>query len=212
MSVSGRDPEALEECRRLTGSHVQVCDIAQDGEPEKQVAAAADALGGIDILVNNASAFSRGNDVESWETAFSVDLMGAVRTNSAAVPLIAGAGSGAIINIASISAFHATPAAAPYGALKAALVHFTASQALQLAEKGIRVNAVAPGAVTFPGHFWEERRINAPERYQAIVDSIPFGRLGTPEEIADVVLFLASPLARWITGQTIVVDGGQDLA
>lgn len=211
VSVSGRDAQALEQTRRLTSCHVQVCDIAESDEAERQVAIAAEALGGLDIVVNNASAFARNDDAQNWLKAFSVDLIGLVQTNSAAVPIMSAEGGGAIVNIASISAFHATPNAAPYGAIKAAVVHYTASQALRLAPENIRVNAIAPGAVIFPGHFWEERRINEPERYQAIVDSIPFGRLGTPEEIADVVLFLASPLARWITGQTIIVDGGQDL-
>src|SRR5258708_31763668 len=164
VSVSGRDTQALEQTRRLTSCHVQVCDIAEGGEAERQVATAAEALGGLDIVVNNASAFARNDDAQSWLTAFSVDLMGLVQTNSAAVPIMAAEGGGAIGNIASISAYHATPNAAPYGAIKAAVVHYTASQALRLAPENIRVNAVAPGAVTFPGHFWEERRINEPAR------------------------------------------------
>lgn len=212
ISVSGRDRSALDECQRLTNCHVQALDIGKDDAPDLQVASALEALGGLDIVVNNASAFARDDDPRSWATAFQVDLMGLVRTNSAAVPIMRDAGGGAIVNIASISAFHATPNAAPYGAIKSAIVHYTASQALRLAPDNIRVNAVAPGAVSFPGHFWEERRTKDPERYQAIVDSIPFGRMGTPEEIADVVLFLASPLARWITGQTIIADGGQELS
>jgi 3-oxoacyl-[acyl-carrier protein] reductase len=79
------------------------------------------------------------------------------------------------------------------------------------APKGIRANAVAPGSIEFPGGSWEARRTSDPKLYNGILASIPFGRLGEPEEVADVVLFLASPLARWVTGQTVIVDGGQML-
>jgi 3-oxoacyl-[acyl-carrier protein] reductase len=93
--------------------------------------------------------------------------------------------------------------------VKALLVNYTASQAVALATDGVRVNAVAPGSIEFPGGIWERRRAADPALYERTLASIPFGRLGTPEEIADVVLFLASPAARWVTGQTIMVDGGQ---
>lgn len=212
VSVSGRDPEALAETQALTGGHIQICDLGDGAAVRRHVDAAAEALGGLDVVVNNASAFSLGDDPAAWEAAFQVDLMGLVNTNAAAVPHLRAAGGGAIVNIGSISAFHPTPKAAPYGAIKAAITHYTKSQALGLAPDKIRVNAVAPGAIEFPGHFWERRKTEEPENYQRIVDRIPFGRLGTPEEVADVVLFLASPLARWVTGQIVMVDGGQELS
>ena len=139
-------------------------------------------------------------------------MLGVVRGCRAALPWLEQSPAASIVNIASISAYHPTPRAAPYGAIKAAIVHYTSSLALALASHAIRVNAVAPGSITFPGHFWEERRErNAPE-YARVLAKIPFGRLGAPEEVADAVLFMASPMARWITGQTLIVDGGQELS
>ena len=96
--------------------------------------------------------------------------------------------------------------------MKALLINYTQSQAAMYAPKGIRVNAVAPGSIEFPGGSWEARKASDPALYGRILEGIPFGRLGTPEEVANVALFLASPLAGWVTGQTVVVDGGQLLS
>jgi 3-oxoacyl-[acyl-carrier protein] reductase len=99
----------------------------------------------------------------------------------------------------------------PYGAVKAALIQLTLSQAASLAAKRIRVNCIAPGSIEFPGGSWEKRKTSDPVLYNGILRSIRFGRYGTPEEIANVALFLASDAASWVTGQTIAVDGGQML-
>ena len=97
----------------------------------------------------------------------------------------------------------------PYAAVKSAVINYTQSQALVLSGKRIRANAIAPGSIEFPGGLWEERKTTNPQLYQGILKSIPWGRLGTPEEIASVALFLVSDMAGWVTGQTITVDGGQ---
>ncbi len=136
--------------------------------------------------------------------------MATVRATHAALPHLE-ASRGCIVNVSSISGFRPSTRTPAYAAVKALLINYTASQAAMYAPQGIRVNAVAPGSIEFPGGSWEARRSSDPKLYGAILASIPFGRLGTPEEVAEVVLFLASPHARWVTGQTVVVDGGQML-
>ena len=89
------------------------------------------------------------------------------------------------------------------------MLHYTASQAATLARRHIRVNGIAPGSIEFPGGHWEQRRLANDPLYARILNGMPFGRLGMPEEVAEVALFLSSTHARWITGQTLVVDGGQ---
>ncbi|MEI9985288.1 MAG: SDR family NAD(P)-dependent oxidoreductase [Aliidongia sp.] len=190
-------------------AHAGRCDLADGPAIAAYIQDAAAALGGIDVLVNNASALGTTNEEASWLASVDVDLMATVRASQAALPfLLAGQGP-SIVNISSISGFRPSLRAAPYGAIKAALIHFTQSQAAQLARKGVRANCVAPGSIEFPGGTWERRKTEQPALYNHVLNSIPFGRLGYPEEVASVVLFLASPLANWVTGQTISVDGGQ---
>lgn len=214
VSVCARGQGALDamagDLARFPGRHHAArCDLADGGAIIRYIEDAASALGGIDVLVNNASGMPQGDTDEGWEAVSSIDLLATVRASRAALPHLESGTSASIINIASISAFRATLRTPAYAAAKAALVHYTASQAMMLARKGIRANCIAPGSIEFPGGAWEQRRTSAPELYNRTLASIPFGRMGTPEEIADVALFLASPAARWVTGQTIAVDGGQ---
>jgi 3-oxoacyl-[acyl-carrier protein] reductase len=217
VSVCGRDGAALADtvaqCAKVGAKpHAATCDVSEAAEIDAYIGAASAALGGIDVLVNNASAFARAEEDAEWARAFNTDLMGTVRATRAALTHIERAGGGAIVHVSSISALKPTPGAVPYGALKAAIVQLTQSQAYNWGKLGIRVNSVAPGSITAPGHMWEKRRERQDPAYAAAVSKIVFGRLGAAEEVADVALFLASPLSRWITGQTIVVDGGQTLA
>jgi 3-oxoacyl-[acyl-carrier protein] reductase len=216
VSVCARGADALEATRQelaaLGGvAHAQPCDLADPAEIDGYIAAAASALGGIDVLVNNASGYGFDDTDEAWLAGFNVDLMAAVRASRAALPQLARSAHACILHTSSIAALRPRPAGPSYAAMKAALSHYTQSQALALAPQRIRVNAIAPGSIEFPDGLWDRCRQEDPARYAAVLAKIPFGRYGTPQEIAEAALFLASPAARWITGQTLVVDGGQML-
>jgi 3-oxoacyl-[acyl-carrier protein] reductase len=204
--------EVLADCRRTSpGSVMWVADLADAAALRDLALQAWDVLGGIDVLINNASGFGLTNDEAGWAASVSVDLMATVRASEAALPFLKQSSAAAIINTSSISALQPSARTPPYGAAKAAVVDYTQSQAVTLAPARIRVNSVAPGSIEFPGGMWEQRKNAEPALYNRILSTIPFGRLGRPEEVANAVLFFASDDASWITGHTLVVDGGQML-
>ncbi len=191
-------------------TYAAVCDVADAAALPRFIDAAAGALGGIDVLVNNPSAFGGVDTEEAWEQIIAVDLLGAVRASRAALPHLERS-RGNIVHITSVAALGPSARLPAYAAIKAAVNNYTQSQAVLLAPKNIRVNAVAPGSTEFPGGIWARRKVENGALYAATLRRIPFGRMGRPEEIAGAVLFLASDAATWITGHTLVVDGGQGL-
>ncbi len=213
VSICARGAEALQRTKSDMASHghrvhAASCDLGNKTDIERYIAEAIQTLGGVDVLVNNASGFGYADDDESWARSMNVDMLATVRASNAALAELKKA-RGSIINLSSISAYRPSTRTPSYGAIKAAITHYTASQAAMFARDHVRVNAVAPGSIEFPGGIWEQRRTENPDLYDRTLKSIPFGRLGHPDEVADVVLFLASPRARWITGQTLTIDGGQ---
>jgi 3-oxoacyl-[acyl-carrier protein] reductase len=168
---------------------------------------------GLDILVNNVG-LARGADLlattdADWQEAVDQTLMPAVRATRLAVPHMKARGGGVVLMIASIYG-RESGGRMTYNAVKAAEISLAKSLAQQLARDNIRVNSVAPGSILFPGGSWWKRQQADPEGIAEFVRrDLPFGRFGTPEEVADVVAFLASARASWVSGASIVVDGCQ---
>ena len=151
-----------------------------------------------------------GPDLADWEASLRVDLMAAVHACERVVPWMAETGGGSILFVSSISGLEADPAPDfGYTAAKAALIAHAKKLAVMHAPRHIRVNAIAPGSTEFPGGIWSMIKEHQPEVYESVRASIPWGRLGTPEEVANVAIFLVSPRAGWVAGECVSVDGGQ---
>ena len=188
-------------------THARACDVADPAALDDFLCGAHAAFGRLDVLVNSASALALADDPASWEASFRVDLLPAVRASQRVLPWLVQSG-GSIVHVVSTAALEG-PGPPAYSALKAALLSHAKNLALAQARSGVRVNCVAPGPIEFPGGLWERVRREQPDRYSAMKASIPAGRLGRPEEVADAVVFLCSAAARWITGATLCIDGGQ---
>ena len=167
----------------------------------------AAAFGGVDIVVANVSALAIGSDEDSWKKEFEVDMMGTVRLVNAAMPYLEKSKAAGIVTISSVSGREIDFAAGPYGAFKAALIHYTQGLAYQLACRNIRANSVSPGNTYFKGGVWEQIEHGNPELFKTALALNPTGRMGTPQEMANAAVFLASPRASFITGTNLVVDG-----
>jgi len=189
---------------RVTGKAV---DVADAEALKAWVEAAAASFGGIDIVVANVSALAIGADEEGWRRGFEVDLMHSVRLVNAALPWLEKSKAAAIVTISSVSGREIDFAAGPYGAFKAALIHYTQGLAFQLAGKNIRANSVSPGNTYFEGGVWHQIKDGNPQLYETALALNPTGRMGTPQEMANAAVFLASPAASFITGSNLVVDG-----
>ena len=189
---------------RATGRALDVADAAALKAWAKDAGA---QLGGIDIVVSNVSALAIAGDEEAWKRGFEIDLMGAVRLVDAAMPFLEKSKAASIVTISSVSGREIDFAAGPYGAFKAALVHYTQGLAFQLAKKNIRANTVSPGNTYFEGGVWNQIKDGNPTLYAQALALNPTGRMGTPQEMANAVAFLASPAASFITGTNLVVDG-----
>jgi NAD(P)-dependent dehydrogenase (short-subunit alcohol dehydrogenase family) len=185
-------------------------DVTDRGSVDRALVEVAERLGEPTILVNNAGINRLGPSEslsdERWQEVVDVNLTGTFRCAQAAGARMLAAGRGSIVNVASISAFVGMPGRAAYCATKAAVVALTRVLAVEWAARGVRVNAVAPGYVGTP--MVEQAMAEGLLAEDDLAGRTPFGRVASPAEIADAVVYLASPAARYVTGQTLVVDGG----
>lgn len=187
------------------GSVVDVTDASQVGA---WVAAAAQRLGGLDIVVPNVSALAGGSDMDTWRRAFDTDLLGSIAMTQAALPFLQKSEAASIVLISSVSGREVDMFAEPYGVLKAALLHYAKTLSARHAAEGIRVNSVSPGNVYFADGVWGDIERNDPETFAKCLAANPMGRMATPEEVARATVFLASPAASFTTGTSLLVDGG----
>jgi 3-oxoacyl-[acyl-carrier protein] reductase len=185
-------------------------DVARVDDVKRVVRETMERFGKIDILVNNAGVLVVRRMIEQteeeWDRVLDVNLKGAFLCCREVVPEMMAHQRGAIVNIASIAAFHVTVPHVPYAASKAGVVALTRDLAYEVGRHGIRVNAIAPGPIETP-----MARIAGEEQRQRIAANVPLGRIGQPEDIGNAVVFLASDAASFITGATLPVSGGADL-
>ena len=182
-------------------------DVADGDAFQAFVGEAAEALGGLDVYVSNASA-GGGPGTKAWQAAFDVDVMGAVRGVEAALPSLVQSDAASVIFISSTAALEYLGLPQAYNAMKAALISHASDLSQALAPQGVRVNVVSPGPIYFEGGNWEMIKQAMPKIYEAALGQCAIGRMGTPEEVARAVVFLASPAASLITGANLVTDGG----
>jgi 3-oxoacyl-[acyl-carrier protein] reductase len=186
-------------------------DVRQASEVQALVGRTVAELGPIDILVNNAGSLIARLTIQEiteqhLDDVYALNLKSAVLASQAVVASMVTRRRGAIVNVVSIAGHTGGgPGAGAYASSKAALTCYTKSMARELAPHGVRVNAVAPGVIATPFH----EEFSTPEMLQTFVSAIPLGRLGTPEECATAIAFLASPAASYIVGETIEINGGQ---
>ena len=196
--------QALQDRGSVTGSTV---DVGDADALTAWVQSSADAFGGLDVVVANVSALAIPDSEENWQASLNVDLMHTVRLVRTTMPHLERSQAPCIIAISSVSGRESDFASGPYGTAKTAIVGYINGLALQLAEKGIRANTVSPGNTYFEGGVWANIESANPDLFETAVGLNPTGHMGTPEEIAGPVVFLASPKARRISGTNLVVDG-----
>jgi len=209
VSICARNAEEVAQAVAVLGHGTigTALDVADTAAVQAWVETSATQLGGIDIVVPNVSALNVNRDAAAWKAGFDVDIMGTVSVVDAAMPWLEKSDAASIVIISSVSGREIDFAYGPYGAFKAALIHYAQGLAFHLAGKGIRANTVSPGNTYFPGGIWQQVEQGMPEFFAQAMALNPTGRMGKPEEMARAAVFLASPAASFITGTNLVVDG-----
>jgi len=213
VAMVDMDEEALfAEEKNVPGGRAFLADISDEIAVSQMMADVLKWSGRLDVLVNNAGVADFGpieeTDFERWRTVFATNLDGTFLCSQAATPHLKECEGGAIVNIASISGIRASTLRVAYGTSKAAIIHLTQQQAVELGEFGIRVNCVAPGPVRTK----LSMAVHSQDIIEAYHDAIPLNRYGREDEIASAIVYLVSDAASYITGQTLSVDGGFEAA
>lgn len=204
IEVAALEAKAQQDKLKISAS---VCDVGDKTAYESWLGNSVSALGGVDIFVANVSGMG-GEGEEGWKRTFDVDLMATVRGCEGLLVPMAQGGGGSMIIISSISGLEAVGGAGAYGTIKAGLIAYSSQLAEMAGTHGIRVNAVSPGPIHVDDGFWGNIKTSDPQMYDAVCARHPSGRMGTTNEVANCVAFLASDAASWVTGTNLIVDGG----
>ena len=216
LLLVARSQEMLEqtktELERITSLKVEIlsCDVTEGTAPREILEFTKDRLGGVDILINNAGATIRNMNIEAnWRASFELNTFAPLLVMEALKDELMKSTHAAVVNISSIfGREYGGPA--QYQTSKAAQIALSNAYARDWVVSGIRVNNIAPGSIAFEGGSWGNRLISDPEGMAEFIRTeIPGGRFGRPEEVADAVVWLASPRASWVVGATLPVDGAQ---
>jgi len=199
--------DALNEDMGEMGVTGSVCDVSDQQSNANWMNHAIHQMGGLDIFIANVSGMGLGG-LEGWQLSFDVDIMATVTGADIARTAMKSSGGGSIVFISSISATESSGQAGPYGSMKAALISYAGQLGSETAAEGIRVNSISPGPIHVDDGFWGKVQQQQPEQYKAVEAMHGAGRMGTPEEVASAAVFIASPVASWVTRANLIVDGG----
>jgi 3-oxoacyl-[acyl-carrier protein] reductase len=210
VAICARNGEEVDAAVAALGGNTigAAVDVADKEALQGWITSAAEQMGGIDILVPNVSAGGGQMDENGWKANLEVDVFGTTRAIEAAMPSLQASDAASVVMIGTTAAVEDFLGPQTYNAMKAALIVHGQGLAQALAGAGIRVNTVSPGPIMIEGGAWDFIQNNLPDIYNATLADQPSGRMGTAEEVANAVAFLASPAGSWVTGVNLVVDGG----
>ena len=210
VAICARDEEAVSEAvNEIGGQTIGAAVNVKDADAYKAwLDDTVEQLGGLDVFVANVSGGGGMDSEKNWWRCFELDVLHTVRGCEAVLPALKASGDGSVVIIGSTNAVEYFGGPMAYNAMKAALVNYSSQLSQFVRGEGVRVNTVSPGPIYFEGGAWEMIKGTMPKFYDSTVRKIPAGKMGTPEEVANVVTFLASPAASLVTGTNLIADNG----